>query len=122
MLITPVKHCGGVVKTAAMCPPPTKKGAHMPKLDPVKVEPLGDRVLVEQYPAESISKGGIVLPDTAKHKPSEGRIVALGTGGAFSVKVGDEILFAAYAGTDILMNNKPYLIMREDDIIARVRP
>jgi chaperonin GroES len=94
----------------------------------MKVKPLGDKVLVKRLEAEGKTKGGIVLPDTAKEKPKEGRVIALGEGSlldsgdraAFQVKKGDRVLFAAYAGTEITVEGEELLIMSEDDILAVV--
>jgi chaperonin GroES len=92
----------------------------------MKVKPLGDKVLVKRLEAEEKTKGGIVLPDTAKEKPKEGKIIAVGDGkllddgkrAKFQVKKGDRILFASYAGTEIKIDGDEYLIMSEDDILA----
>jgi len=92
----------------------------------MKVKPLGDKVLVERLEAEERTKGGIVLPDTAKEKPKEGKVVALGDGklldsgerSKFQVKVGDRILFTSYAGTEVTVDGQEYLIMGEEDILA----
>jgi chaperonin GroES len=87
----------------------------------VTIRPLQDRVLVEAAAAEEKTAGGIIIPDTAKEKPQRGRIVAVGNGKVdepLTVKVGDEVLYGKYAGTEISFNNKEYLIMRESDIFA----
>ena len=84
-------------------------------------EPLADRVLVEAAPAEEKTAGGIIIPDTAKEKPQRGKIVAVGAGKKdepMSVKVGDSVLYGKYAGTEITIEGKEYLIMRESDIFA----
>jgi chaperonin GroES len=91
-----------------------------------KVKPLADRVLVEAAPAEETTKGGIIIPDTAKEKPQRGKIIAVGSGRIaddgkvtpLSVKVGDEILYGKYSGTELSLEGKDYLIMRESDIYA----
>jgi chaperonin GroES len=91
-----------------------------------KVKPLADRVLVEAAPAEETTKGGIIIPDTAKEKPQRGKIIAVGTGRVaddgkvtpLSVKVGDEILYGKYSGTELSLEGNDYLIMRESDIYA----
>jgi chaperonin GroES len=91
-----------------------------------KVSPLADRVLVEASAAEETTKGGIIIPDTAKEKPQRGHIVAVGTGKVnddgkttpLSVKVGDTVLYGKYSGTEINMDGKDLLIMRESDIYA----
>ena len=90
------------------------------------ITPLQDRIVVERAVEEEKSKGGIVIPDTAKEKPVRGTIVAAGPGKRLesgqiqpmSVKVGDEILFGKYAGTEVKLDNKEYIVMREDDVIA----
>ena len=93
------------------------------------IKPLGDRVLLKVLEAESKTKGGIVLPDTAKEKPQEGEVVAVGKGKvseegkaiALEVKVGDKVLFAKYSGTEVTTRNgEEYLIVREEDILAVV--
>jgi chaperonin GroES len=87
----------------------------------VTIRPLQARVLVEAAAAEEKTAGGIIIPDTAKEKPQRGRIVAVGNGKVdepLTVKVGDEVLYGKYAGTEISFNNKEYLIMRESDIFA----
>lgn len=87
----------------------------------VKVRPLGDRVLVEPSPAEEKTVSGIIIPDTAKEKPQRGSIVAIGTGKKdepLTVKVGDTVLYGKYAGTELTIDGKEYLIMRESDIFA----
>jgi chaperonin GroES len=91
-----------------------------------KVKPLADRVLVEAAPAEETTKGGIIIPDTAKEKPQRGKIIAVGSGRVaddgkvtpLSVKAGDEILYGKYSGTELSLEGKDYLIMRESDIYA----
>ena len=92
----------------------------------MKVKPLGDRVLVKRIEAEEKTKGGIVLPDTAKEKPKEGRVEAVGEGKMLDngkratpqVKVGDRVLFSSYAGTEVKVDGEDFLIMREEDILA----
>lgn len=92
----------------------------------MKIKPLGDRVLVEPLKEEEVKKGGIIIPDTAKEKPQEGVVVALGTGKIdddgkvvpFNVKKGDTVLMPKYGGTEVKMGGKEYQIMREDDILA----
>ena len=94
----------------------------------MKIRPLHDRVIVKRIEEEEKTKGGIIIPDTAKEKPSEGKIVAVGKGKLLEngkvqpleVKKGDRILFGKYAGTDIKIEGEEHLIMREDDIIAIV--
>ena len=93
------------------------------------VTPLGDKVLVRRLEAEEKTAGGIVLPDTAKEKPKEGKIVALGSGklledgarGSFQVKKGDRVLFASYAGTEVKIDGEEYLLMPEEDVLAVVK-
>ncbi len=92
----------------------------------MKIRPLSDKVLVERVEAEAKTAGGIVLPDTAKEKPQKGKIVAVGEGKlledgtrkAVQVKKGDLVLFTSYAGTEIKVDGKEYLIMDESDIMA----
>jgi len=92
----------------------------------VNVKPLGDRVLVQALEEKEVVKGGIIIPDTAKEKPQEGKVVALGTGKldekgnkvAFTVKVDDRVLISKYGGTEIKVDGTSYLIMREDDILG----
>jgi len=92
----------------------------------VNVKPLGDRVLVQALEEKEVVKGGIIIPDTAKEKPQEGKVVALGTGKldekgnkvAFTVKVDDRVLISKYGGTEIKVDGATYLIMREDDILG----
>lgn len=87
----------------------------------VKIKPLADRVLVEPLPAEERTAGGIIIPDTAKEKPQRGTVIAVGPGKKdepMTVKVGDKVLYGKYAGTEITIDGKEYLIMRESDILA----
>jgi chaperonin GroES len=92
----------------------------------VNVRPLGDRVLVQALEESEVKKGGIIIPDTAKEKPQEGKVVALGTGKRdedgkvlpFTVKAGDKVLISKYGGTEIKVDGESYLIMREDDILG----
>lgn len=87
----------------------------------VKIRPLSDRVLVEPLPAEEKTAAGIIIPDTAKEKPQKGTVVAVGPGKKdepMTVKVGDKVLYGKYAGTEITIDGKEYLIMRESDILA----
>jgi chaperonin GroES len=91
-----------------------------------KVRPLGDKVLIRRLEAMEKSKGGIVIPDTAKEKPREGRIVAVGTGRRlddgtlvpFQVKKGDRVLFSSYSGTEVKLEGEELVIMGEDDVLA----
>ena len=92
----------------------------------MKVKPLHDRVIVKRLEEENKTKGGIIIPDSAKEKPAEGKIIAAGNGKILDdgkrqpleVKKGDRVLFGKYAGTEIKMDGEEHLIMREDDIIA----
>ena len=87
----------------------------------INLKPLADRVLVEPAEAEGKTASGIIIPDTAKEKPQQGKIVAVGNGKKdepLTVKVGDKVLYGKYAGTEIKHNGKEYLIMRESDIFA----
>jgi chaperonin GroES len=87
----------------------------------VSLKPLADRVLVEPAQAEETTTSGIIIPDTAKEKPQKGSVVAVGPGTKdepLTVKVGDTILYGKYAGTEITVDGKEYLIMRESDIFA----
>ena len=94
----------------------------------LKIQPLGDRVVVKPLDRETVTKSGIVLPDTAKEKPQEGEILAVGPGKvldngkriALEVQVGQRVLFAKYAGTEVKMDNEEYLILRESDIMGIV--
>ncbi|MBO8141671.1 MAG: co-chaperone GroES [Firmicutes bacterium] len=92
----------------------------------VKLVPLGDRVVVKAIEQEEKTKGGIVLPDTAKEKPQEGEVLAVGSGRLLDngervpleVKVGDRVVFAKYGGTEVKLNGETYIILRESDILA----
>lgn len=92
----------------------------------MKIRPLADKVLIKRLEAEEKTKGGIVLPDSAKEKPSRGKVVRLGDGkqlddgsrSAFQVKKGDVVLFSSYAGTEIKVDGDEYLIMDESDILV----
>jgi chaperonin GroES len=87
----------------------------------INIKPLADRVLVEPAAAEEKTAGGIIIPDTAKEKPMKGTIVAAGNGKKdepMTVKVGDRVLYGKYAGTEISVDGRDYLIMRESDIYA----
>ncbi len=94
----------------------------------MKVKPLYDRIIVKRLENEEMTKGGIIIPETAKEKPQEGKIVALGKGKILDdgtirpldVKVGNKVLFAKYGGTDITIEGEDYLILREEDILAIV--
>jgi chaperonin GroES len=92
----------------------------------MKIRPLQDRVLVERIEEEEKTKGGIIIPDTAREKPQQGKVVAVGPGKtdekgnrvAMGVKVGDRVLFGKYAGSEVEIEGKQYLIMREEDILG----
>ena len=92
----------------------------------MKIRPLQDRVIVKRVAEEEKSKGGIIIPDTAKEKPQEGKVVAVGKGKVaedgtvrpLDVKVGDRILFGKYSGTEIKIDGEEHLILREDDILG----
>jgi len=94
----------------------------------MKLKPLGGRVIVEPIEQEEMTAGGIILPETAKEKPQEGKILAAGPGDrddkgervAMEVKVGDRVLYAKYSGTEVKMDGKKMLILRESDILAVV--
>ena len=92
----------------------------------MKLRPLQDRILVQRVEEEKTTKGGIIIPDTAKEKPAEGKVVAAGNGKlgddgkrvALEIKVGDRILFGKYSGTEVKIEGEDYLIMREDDVLG----
>lgn len=92
----------------------------------MKIQPLADRIMVKVLEAKEVTKGGIVLPDSAKEKPQEAEVVAVGKGKisdegkaiAPEVKVGDKVLFGKYSGTEITVDGKEYLILKEEDILA----
>ena len=92
----------------------------------MKLRPLQDRILVQRVKEEEKTKGGIIIPDTAKEKPIEGRVIAVGIGKlsekgnriALEVKKGDRILFGKYSGTEVKIEGEEYLIMREDDVLG----
>ena len=100
----------------------SKKGGSMSK-----IEPLGDRVVIKPTAKEEVSRGGIVLPDTAKEKPQEGKIIAVGPGRvteegtriAMEVKKGDKVIYSKYAGTEFKLDDQELVIMREGDILAK---
>jgi chaperonin GroES len=93
-----------------------------------KIRPLGDKILVERLEADSKTKGGIFLPDSAKEKPKEGRVIAVGDGRTlengtrvkFTVKEGDRIIFASFAGTEVKHDGKELLLLSEEDVLAVV--
>lgn len=94
----------------------------------VQITPLGDRLVIKPKAKEEVTKSGIVLPDTAKEKPQEGTVIAVGPGRTLDdgkvvpieVKVGDTVLYAKYAGTEIKLDGEDYLILRESDVLALI--
>ncbi len=92
----------------------------------MKIRPLHDRLLVERLEEKEVKKGGIIIPDTAKEKPQEGKVIAVGNGKVtedgkkipLDVKAGDKILFGKYSGSEVKLDDKEYLIMREEDVLA----
>jgi len=92
----------------------------------MKLRPLQDRILVQRVEEESKTKGGIIIPDTAKEKPAEGKVVAVGNGKTgedgkkipLEIKEGDRVLFGKYSGTEVKVEGEDYLIMREDDVLG----
>ena len=94
----------------------------------MKLIPLNDKIVVERVEADDKTAGGIILPDTAKEKPKQGKVLAVGEGkalengkrAAFQVKVNDRVLFTSYSGSEVTVDGKEYLVMTEDDILAVV--
>ena len=92
----------------------------------MKIRPLHDRILVERLEEKEVKKGGIIIPDTAKEKPQEAKVIAIGNGKVgddgkkipLDVKAGDKILFGKYSGSEVKIDDKEYLILREEDILA----
>jgi chaperonin GroES len=92
----------------------------------MKLRPLQDRILVQRVQEETTTKGGIIIPDTAKEKPAEGKVIAVGNGKlgddgkriALEIKAGDKILFGKYSGTEVKIEGEEFLIMREDDVLG----
>ncbi len=91
----------------------------------MQIKPLGDRILVKRTEAEEMKKGGIIIPDTAKEKPQEGKVIAVGSGKVegdkkvpLEVKKGDTILFAKYSGNEISVGDEEYLILKEEEVLA----
>ncbi|RME72325.1 MAG: co-chaperone GroES [Verrucomicrobia bacterium] len=92
----------------------------------VKIKPIGDRVLVKHIEEKEQSRGGIIIPDTAKEKPQQAEVIALGTGKKdengkaqeFEVKVGDRVLISKYGGTEVKLDDEKYVLLREDDILG----
>lgn len=95
----------------------------------IKIQPLGDRLIVKAVEPKEIKKSGIIIPETAKEKPQEGLVVAVGKGKtsddgkliAMEVKAGDTVLYGKYSGTEIKINDEEYLIMREEDVLGIVK-
>ena len=91
----------------------------------MKIRPLHDRILVERLEEQEVRKGGIIIPDTAKEKPQEGKVIAVGQGKVnddgkkvpLDVKTGDKILFGKYSGSEVTLDNEEYLILREEDVL-----
>jgi chaperonin GroES len=112
--------------------PDTKRTAAPPGRPPhtesvsMKIRPLHDRILVKRIDEEEKTKGGIIIPDTAKEKPQEGKVIAVGAGKVLEdgkvrpmdVKAGDRILFSKYAGTDVKLDGEDHIIIREDDVLG----
>jgi len=92
----------------------------------MKVRPLHDRIMVERLEEQEVKRGSIIIPDTAKEKPQEGKVIAVGTGKVgddgkkipLDVKAGNKILFGKYSGSEVKIDDKEYLIMREEDVLA----
>ncbi len=92
----------------------------------MKIRPLHDRILVERIEEKEVRKGGIIIPDSAKEKPQEGKVIAAGNGKVgddgkrlpLDVKTGDRILFGKYSGSEVKLDEKEYLILREEDVLA----
>lgn len=90
------------------------------------LKPLGDRIIVQTSVAEEVSSGGIILPDSAKEKPQEGEVIAVGPGklldsgktAPVEVKVGDKVIYSKYGGTDVKVDGQEYVILRQDDVLA----
>ena len=103
-----------------------KKAAKKSAAGGIKIQPLGDRVVVEREESEGVTRGGIVLPDSAKDKPARGKIVSVGDGrllddgtrSPFQVKVGDRVLFSSYAADEFKLGDRELLLIREEDILA----
>jgi len=114
---------GGVLTTL---PPILSNKLNLEELEPMKIRPLHDRVIVKRLDEERTSPGGIVIPDTATEKPIQGKVIAVGKGKILEdgkvrpldVKVGDKILFGKYSGTEVKVDGDDYLVMREEDVMA----
>jgi len=95
----------------------------------MKIRPLQDRIVVKRLESESVTKGGIIIPDSAKEKPIEGRVIAVGNGKVLKdgkvrpldVKVGDVILFGKYSGNEVKLDGEEHMLIREDDVLAVLR-
>ncbi|MDD4005125.1 MAG: co-chaperone GroES [Elusimicrobiaceae bacterium] len=95
----------------------------------IRIQPLGDRVLVKAIETKEVSKSGIIIPDTAKEKPQEGEVIAVGSGRVtpdgkrldMDVKAGDKVLYGKYAGTEVKLGDTEYLIMHQDDILGVIK-
>jgi chaperonin GroES len=117
----PASECGGILIRREQ-----NKQKRKNTVMAINVKPLGDRILVEPAEEREVKKGGIIIPDSAKEKPTEGIVVALGTGKTddsgkkipFEVKKGDRVLVSKYGGTEIKLNDKDYKILSSDDILA----
>jgi chaperonin GroES len=116
---------------SSACPPDAAAPSGDPgnqdkEIGPMKIRPLGDRILVKRIKEEEKTKGGIFIPDTAKEKPQEGRIVAVGKGKmteagklvALEVKAGDTVLFGKYSGSEVKLDGEEHMIMREEDLLG----
>ena len=116
-------HVGGVLITS---PPILSNKLNLEELEPMKIRPLHDRVIVKRLDEERTSPGGIVIPDTATEKPIQGKVIAVGKGKILEdgkvrpldVKVGDKILFGKYSGTEVKVDGDDLLVMREEDVMA----
>ncbi len=116
-------HVGGVLITFLSI---LSNKLNLEELEPMKIRPLHDRVIVKRLDEERTSPGGIVIPDTATEKPIQGKVIAVGKGKILEdgkvrpldVKVGDKILFGKYSGTEVKVDGDDYLVMREEDVMA----
>src|SRR6266850_649338 len=107
---------------------PTRRSDRRPRRGSMKIRPLQDRILVKRIDEEETTKGGIIIPDTAKEKPSEGKVIAVGKGKVsddgkvhpLDVKKGDRVLFSKYAGTEVQVEGDEHIIIREDDVLGVV--
>jgi chaperonin GroES len=106
-----------------------QEDVYMPATKSVKIRPLGDRILVKRIEEAEQTRGGIIIPDTAKEKPMQGEVVAVGPGRTLEdgkvmkleVRIGDKILMSKYAGTEVTIDGSEYLIMREDDVLGVIQ-